>query len=89
MSPSQDRVLNVPLQNLERDEPSVVDRAEDLLQGLLKNGRRDATEIRTAAEGASISERTMQRAAEALGVVKTKAGFLGGWTWALPEKAAA
>lgn len=64
-------------------------KAEKLLVELLKDGPRDAGEIRTLAEGANIGERTMQRAADALGVVKTKAGFLGGWTWAMPEKAAA
>lgn len=45
-----------------------------------------ATVILAAAQGASISGRTtIQRAADALGVVKTKAGFAGGWIWAMPE----
>lgn len=59
-------------------------RARDLLVSMLSQGPRDAAEILSAAEGDMIGERTMQRAAEALGVVKTRAGFRGGWTWALP-----
>jgi putative DNA primase/helicase len=68
---------------------SVAEQAEALLLELLTSGPRDAREIRTVAEGANISKRTMQRAADALGVVKTKAGFMGGWTWALPLTEAA
>jgi hypothetical protein len=51
---------------------------------MLKDGPRNAAEILAAAEGANISGRTMQRAAEQMGVIKSKAGFDGGWTWALP-----
>lgn len=54
----------------------------------LNAGPRDAAEILAAAEGANISERTMQRAAEQMGVIKTKAGLDGGWTWALPNQKA-
>lgn len=66
-------------------DSSAIERARALLTAMLKDGPRDAAEIFTAAEGDNIGERTIQRAAEALGVVKTKAGFSGGWTWAMPE----
>lgn len=62
---------------------SPLDQACVMLADLLKDGPRDAAEILAAAEG-NISERTMQRAAEQMGVIKTKAGFGEGWTWALP-----
>lgn len=63
---------------------SAADIAGALVADLLKDGARNAAEILTAAEGANISERTIQRAAISLGVVKTKAGFAGGWIWRLP-----
>jgi len=59
-------------------------RAVALLIGLIKNGPKDAAEILAAAEGANIGERTLQRAANQLGVVKTKTDFAGGWTWMMP-----
>lgn len=65
---------------------SPLDQACVMLADLLKDGPRDAAETLVAAEGANISERTMQRAAEQMGVIKTKAGFAGGWTWALPAE---
>ncbi len=63
---------------------SEIDRAVSLLSDLLKDGALDASGILAAAEGDNLHERTMQRAAERLGVVKEKAGFGEGWTWALP-----
>jgi hypothetical protein len=64
--------------------PSVAERAGALVGKMLADGPRDASEIRAAAESDKISERTIQRAAIALGVVKTKTGFGAGWTWRLP-----
>lgn len=63
---------------------SAADRACALVDNMLAAGPRDAAEIRAAAEGAKISERTIQRAAIVLGVQKSKAGFNRGWTWSLP-----
>jgi endonuclease/exonuclease/phosphatase family metal-dependent hydrolase len=61
-----------------------IDQACSLLADLLKDGARDAAEILAVAEGDNLHERTMQRAAEQLGVIREKAGFASGWTWALP-----
>lgn len=69
---------------LELDGHSAMGRAVALLIGLIKNGPKDAAEILAAAEGANIGERTLQRAANQLGVVKTKTDFAGGWTWMMP-----
>lgn len=74
---------------LKVEEESVTGRAVDLLVSLLKDGPRDAAAIRSASEGIGIGERTMQRAAEKLGVIKTKSGFSGGWVWQMPETEAA
>ncbi len=63
---------------------SAIERANQLILDFVKAGPRNAREILTAAEGAKISVRTFQRAAIALGVVKAKTGFNGGWTWRLP-----
>lgn len=75
--------------NTQGDSPeSAMDRAKELIMDMLEARPSDAAGILAVAEGDGISERTMQRAAEALGVVKTKAGFSGGWMWALPEEQA-
>lgn len=66
-------------------DSTAIERARNLLASMLAGGPRDAAEILAAAEGDNLHERTVQRAAEALGVMKTKAGFSGGWTWAMPE----
>lgn len=63
---------------------SAADIAGALVADLLKSGARNASEILAAAEADNISERTIQRAAISLGVVKTKTGFAGGWIWRLP-----
>lgn len=63
---------------------SAAGRACALVGNMLAAGPRNAAEVLTAAEGANISERTIQRAAISLGVVKTKAGFAGRWIWGLP-----
>lgn len=71
-------------------EPTgALDKASALLADMLKDGSRSTAEIFENAEAASLSERTMQRAADLLGVVKSKAGFNGGWVWALPGVVAA
>jgi hypothetical protein len=69
---------------LDLDEQSAMGRAVALLIGLLKDGPKDAAVILANAESANISERTLQRAAERLGVTKTKADFSGGWIWMIP-----
>ncbi len=71
------------------EEVSAVDRASAMIVSKLKAGPCHAAEVLAAAEGAGLSERTVQLAAERLGVVKRKAGFSGGWTWAMPISAAA
>lgn len=62
---------------------SSIAQAEALLADMLSAGPRSAAEILAAGQGANLSERTTQRAGEALGVVKSKDGH-GGWTWRLP-----
>ncbi len=64
---------------------SALDTACAFLADALNGGPRDAGEILAAAEGAKISERTMQRAAEQLHVVKSKAGLSAGWVWSMPS----
>lgn len=68
---------------------TATDRAKELILDLLEGGPTEAANVMAMADDEGISERTMQRAAEALGVVKSKAGFDGGWVWALPEAEAA
>ena len=48
-----------------------------------------AADLIDGAAALGIAERTLQEAAQRMGVVKAKAGMAGGWVWSLPEKAAA
>ncbi len=63
--------------------------AEEFLRERLANGMRPVTEVRKDARAAGISERTLRRAREGLGVKSRKGGghFGGdpGWQWELPE----
>jgi hypothetical protein len=43
-----------------------------------------AKDVFADARGAAVAERTL-RAAQHMGVVKSKTGMDGGWTWKLPE----
>jgi hypothetical protein len=60
-------------------------RARAILEVLLKSGPCPSSEIFAAAVDASISVRTMQRAADELGVVRIKSGFGGCWVWSMPK----
>ncbi len=66
---------------------STAEQAEALLSDLLKDGPRPAADVLTAAANAGISERSIQRASIALGVVKTRTALRSGWTWTLPTHA--
>lgn len=63
---------------------SQADIACTLVADLLKSGARNASDILAAGEGDNIHARTMQRAAIALGVQKTRTAFRSGWVWRLP-----
>jgi hypothetical protein len=41
--------------------------------------------VRQLAKLARISKRTLERAQAAIGIVATKHGMTGGWTWSLPK----
>lgn len=70
--------------SLQVDAESSMGKAVALLTDALKGGPCGAAEVLAKAKGAGISERTAQRAAERLQVVKTKDGN-GGWQWRLPD----
>jgi len=76
--------VDKPVATQEPHEPAgTLERAKSLLFEALKVGARPAGEVLDVAAGAGISERTMQRAADAIGVVRTKGGFGSGWMWAM------
>jgi hypothetical protein len=43
------------------------------------------SELKLAAKKAGIAWRTVERAANDLGVIRLSSGFAGGWSWRLPE----
>ena len=69
---------------MEPTTDGAIERANQMISAFLKNGPHSAREILAATQGANVSRRTIQRAAEQMGVEKTKAEFNGGWRWRLP-----
>ena len=69
------------------EERSALEDARGFLARLLADGPMQAGQIRKDAEGAGFNWRTVQRAADRLGVVRQKEGMRSGWTWELPPKA--
>lgn len=61
--------------------PSQLERAIELLNGLLAQEARSANEIREKAQQAGISWDTMERAKRQLGVISTKDGKGAQWYW--------
>ena len=59
--------------------------AEEFLQGYLEAKPMPADQVKEAAEANGITERTLRRAREGLGIVVEKAAFEGGWQWRLPK----
>jgi len=69
------------------EERSAVDDARQFLADLLASGPVRAGQIKNDADGAGLNWRTVQRAADRLGVQRRKEGMAGGWFWNLAPKA--
>ena len=63
-----------------REERSAIDEACDYLEQALADGPRKVKELE---EGTDLHTRTLRRAAEKLGVKRTRDGERGPWVWAL------
>jgi AAA domain len=71
----------------EPEERSAISKAKRFLLEELKDGPMAANRVRKNARAVDISERTLKRAKEALGVGSKKQSD-GSWCWVLPEKEA-
>lgn len=74
-------------EGIERETRPVnrVGEGEKFLHEELKDGPRNARElIELAKSQLGISERTLQRAKERIGIVATKSGYRDGWVWQYP-----
>ena len=60
----------------------MIDKAVDLLRALLQDEPMPADQVKSEFDGAGISEATMKRAKERLGIISRK--DKDGWTWSLP-----
>ena len=80
-----DEILRQPADPEERDAR---DDAKAFLIDLLANGSVPAKDVFRDARDAGVSERTLRRAAQDLGVDKTKTAMDGGWLWKLAPKMA-
>lgn len=67
------------------EDTSALGEATRWLAEALAGGPRLANETFVAARAARITERTLRRASDALGVVKRRNGEGGAWTWLLPD----
>lgn len=66
------------------EERPRAEEAQDWLRDAISNGPKQAKELFRAADSEGIPRRTLQRAADVLGVEKKRKGFSEGSTWALP-----
>jgi len=66
-------------------EPRARLAAEDWLRKLLATGEVPAAKVKGEAKAAGMSFRTVQRAADELGVIREKNTFDGGWQWRFPK----
>ena len=75
-------------ETIEDDEAkSALDEAIEFLLTELHDGSVPAKIVKRNAGDASISPKTLRRAADKTAVVKEKAGFEQGWVWSLPGRA--
>jgi hypothetical protein len=65
-----------------REERSEIDEASNYLEQTLADGPRKVKELE---EGTDVHRRTLQRAAQKLGVKRTRDGERGAWVWELPR----
>jgi rubrerythrin len=67
---------------------SALDAAKDWLRETLAHGSVAAEEVFDLAKAEGIKEKTLRRAANALGVRKAKLAMAGGWSWSFSPKVA-
>ena len=66
-------------------EPEARNAAVEWLAAVLSPGRVATAEVKSEAKAAGLAWRTIQRAADELGVIREKPSFGGGWAWRLPD----
>jgi len=66
-------------------EPQARKAAEDWLRKLLATGEVPAAKVKEEVKAAGMNYRTVQRAADALSVIREKNSFDGGWQWRFPK----
>ena len=69
----------------DQEEGDALREAKEILRDILSKGPVAANEAKKQARDAGVSEATLRRAKEALGVGSHKDGMGGGWLWELPE----
>jgi hypothetical protein len=80
-----DQVLS---QAFDHEEKGARDEAKAFLADLLADGPMPSKEVLKNARDAGVAERTLRRAAQDLGVQKSKTAMEGGWLWKLASKVA-
>lgn len=69
------------------DETGSASNAVQVLREILSGGPVSAKTVKAEARDAGISDRTLWRAKNSLGIVAKKTGFDSGWVWTLPKAA--
>lgn len=67
------------------EERSAREEAKDFLRVALRNGPREAQEVKEEAEKVGVTERTLRRARNELDVKLSRDGYQGPWLWTLPD----
>ncbi len=83
VSVTADQLVNLPVDSPE--EGGALQQAAKFLGELLAPGPVPANDVFAEAEAAGISKPTLRRAADRLGVQRSKSGFCGNWNWCLSK----
>jgi RecA/RadA recombinase len=67
------------------EDKSALGEAVEFLRDFLADGPKEVCAVRKAATAAGVTERTLRRAKDKLGVRNIKSAFDGPWVWRLPE----
>jgi len=79
-----DEALSLPASSTPGPEPETLEKAKEWLRALLAPNPLPATEVRKHARDCAISDATLKRAKQALGVDSYRPVIPGQWYWRLP-----
>jgi hypothetical protein len=79
------REILATAESVSDEDKSALSEAVEFLRDFLSDGPREVTEVKKAASAAGVTDRTLRRAKDKIGVQNIKSAYKGPWVWRLPE----